>query len=174
MPHPDAESKEKLQFCEVAIESLSTNAQQMQNTLHSLSKAIENQNNKTDQLTERVSNLEESKEEHTNLQMNEMMKQMAVLQQQMNGLLSANSQPKQKVKAKRETVRKWLKNEVDLEQYHALFIENGFEDLQSIKALNMDILNMMQIDKIGHKMKILRCVAKLNHSQNEGSTAYMG
>eukprot|EP01083_Nonionella_stella_P195297 719505_1 len=50
MPHPDAESKEKLQFCEVAIESLSTNMQQMQNTLRSLSKAMESQNNKTTQL----------------------------------------------------------------------------------------------------------------------------
>eukprot|EP01083_Nonionella_stella_P087459 243347_1 len=117
--------------------------------------------------------LDESKEDPNTLQMSEMMKQMSVLRQQMNEVLSANSQPKQRSNPDHERVRKWLRNEVNLEQYYALFIENGFEDLESIKSLNMEILNMMQIDKIGHKMKILRCVAKLNHPQNEGTTAYI-
>eukprot|EP01083_Nonionella_stella_P245145 852455_1 len=87
-------------------------------------------------------------------------------------MASANSQ-QQRRNPDHERVREWLRNEVNLVQYHALFIENGFEDLESIKSLNMEILNMLQIDKIGHKMKILRCVAKLNQSQNEGNTDYI-
>eukprot|EP01083_Nonionella_stella_P135603 412507_1 len=154
-------------------QNTATNMQQMQNTLRSLSKTMEDQNNKMKQITERMSNVEESREEDTNLRMNEMRKRMAVLQQQMNQIFSANSRSKQQTNPDHESVRKWLKNDVKLERYYGLFIENGFEDLESIQSLNMETLNMMQIGKIGHKMKILRCVAKLNHPQNEGNTAYI-
>eukprot|EP01083_Nonionella_stella_P090210 252032_1 len=116
----------------------------------SLSKAMENQNNTMKQFTEKVSKLEESKDEHYNLQTNEIVKRMSALQQQVNGILSANSwQPKQQTNQDHEKVRKWLKNDVNLERYYAMFIENGFEDLESIQSLNMEILNTMQIEKIG-------------------------
>eukprot|EP01083_Nonionella_stella_P090208 252029_1 len=88
----------------------------------SLSKAMENQNSKMEQISQNIStlsnemvqiklsqsNLEESKEEHMNY--NDMMQRMSVLQQQMNGLLSAKSEPTQMVNPKHEKVRKWLKN----------------------------------------------------------------
>eukprot|EP01083_Nonionella_stella_P171207 584343_1 len=127
IPYPDTDLKEKLQFCEVAIESLSTNMQQMQNTLRSLSKAMENQNRKMEQMSQNIStvsneiqqmklnqpnsSLEESKEEHMNY--NDMMQRMSVLQQQMSQLLSANSQSKQATNPDHERVRQWLRNEVN-------------------------------------------------------------
>eukprot|EP01083_Nonionella_stella_P160381 524244_1 len=102
---------------------------------------------------------------------------MSVLRQQMNKLSSANSHQKQRGNPHHEMVRKWCKNEVNLEQYGDVFIENGFEDLESLTTLNMEILNMMQIEKIGHKMKILKCVTKLKAKDDtqyhEGSTAYI-
>eukprot|EP01083_Nonionella_stella_P160382 524245_1 len=108
---------------------------------------------------------------------NELKKQMSVLQQQINELLFANSHQKHRGNPHHEMVRKWFKNEVNLEQYGDVFIENGFEDLESLTTLNMEILNVMEIEKIGHKMKILKCVAKLKAKDNtqyhEGSTAYI-
>eukprot|EP01083_Nonionella_stella_P110164 322184_1 len=166
--------KGKLQFYDVAIESLSTNVQQIQNTLRSISKTLENQNHMMKQITERVSNLEESKEEHAivyiNSQMNKMTKEISVLQEQMNEVRSAGGQAKPRANSDHEKVRKWLKNEVGLELYYALFIANGYKDLVSIQSLNMEALNRMEIEKSGHKMKILRCVADLNHTQTEGNT----
>eukprot|EP01083_Nonionella_stella_P287391 978235_1 len=88
--------------------------------------------------------LDESKEDPNTLQMSKIVKQMSVLRQQMNEVLSANSQSKQRSNPDHEKVRQWLRNKVNLEQYYALFIENGFEDLKSIQSLNMEILNVMQ------------------------------
>eukprot|EP01083_Nonionella_stella_P189509 700927_1 len=117
---------------------------------------MEKQTNKTEKLTQNMSQLSDTMQQ---IQLDEskedpnILAQVSLLQQQVNALLSANSQQKQNVNPKHEKVRKWLKNEVDLEQYYALFIENGFEDLKSIQSLNMEILNLMQIGKVGHKKK---------------------
>eukprot|EP01083_Nonionella_stella_P090212 252034_1 len=85
----------------------------------SLSKAMENQNRKMEQMSQNIStvsneiqqmklnqpnsSLEESKEEHMNY--NDMMQRMSVLQQQMSQLLSANSQSKQATNPDHERVR---------------------------------------------------------------------
>eukprot|EP01083_Nonionella_stella_P068320 181313_1 len=57
LPHPDKELKEKMHTHDVAIASLSTNMQQMQDTLRSLSKAMQDQNHKIEELTQSVSTL---------------------------------------------------------------------------------------------------------------------
>eukprot|EP01084_Bolivina_argentea_P183698 316945_1 len=95
------------------MQSLSMKVEQMQKTLHSLSGSVSQMQNQ----------MEESKEEEISL--NEVMNQISILKRQMT---SANSQ-QQRRNPDHERVREWLRNEVNLEQYHALFIENGFEDL---------------------------------------------
>ena len=55
----------------------------------------------------------------------------------------------------KERVQKWLEERVKLPQYYELFINQGFEDLDSIRDITKEDLNQMGIDKIGHQRKIL-------------------
>ena len=59
-------------------------------------------------------------------------------------------------------VKKWLKDSVKLEQYFDVFMENGMENMDVIKLVTKKELNEMKIDKLGHRMKILNEISKLN------------
>eukprot|EP01083_Nonionella_stella_P050612 134585_1 len=163
----DITVKQQLEIHGSAIQTLSTTMEQVKNTLDLLSKTVETLSEQIQKL-----NVEESKEEHIDLK--HVMTEISNIKAQM---AIANTQHMQKNNRGHEQVRDWLQNDVHLEQYYTLFIDNGFEDLESIKTIDMEILKMMKIEKIGHKMKILRCVAKLNNTvddaQNEGNTAYL-
>eukprot|EP01084_Bolivina_argentea_P234736 395163_1 len=77
----------------------------------------------------------------------------------------------------KKQLKLWFTNVVKLPEYFDIFIEQGFEDLQSVKYVTANELELMGISKIGHKMKLLRFIAKLNENQNqnyrqnEGNTA---
>lgn len=58
-------------------------------------------------------------------------------------------------------LKQWMKNEVKL-PYYRLFKGHGFEDLESIRYITVNELKEMKIDKVGHRMKLLREIAKLN------------
>merc|ERR1712087_247977 len=67
-----------------------------------------------------------------------------------------------------EAVREWMRSEVGLEQYAYVLIDNGFEDLLSLKTLDMHILDSVRgIDKIGHKSRILYFVERLKMRERE-------
>lgn len=69
-----------------------------------------------------------------------------------------------------EELRRWLTDEVALPQYVHVFVDNGFEDLVAVQTLNMDILDALDgIEKIGHKLRILKFVEDLRHSVDEES-----
>ena len=56
----------------------------------------------------------------------------------------------------RMKVRKWLDEEVKLGEYFVLFMNHGFNDLETVMELNEDHLKEMGIDKVGHRIKILK------------------
>ena len=77
---------------------------------------------------------------------------------------------KSRNKSEGEKLRAWLKDTVKLEEYFEMFERNGFDSLDAIKLVTMEVLNMIGIDKIGHKMVLLRHIAKLNvNNANEGN-----
>ena len=57
--------------------------------------------------------------------------------------------------------KKWMENEVKLPQYFELLIENGFEDMESMKDITMEHLREMGIDKMGHRIKLMKSIAAL-------------
>ena len=74
-----------------------------------------------------------------------------------------------------EVLRKWLKDTVGLEQYFEALVENGFDDLESVTMITMNELDTLGIiEKMGHKMKLLRYITKLNENEiganQEGDT----
>ena len=78
-------------------------------------------------------------------------------------------------------VKKWLKDTVGLPQYGDLLMQNGFDDLECVRMLTMNDLNMLGIEKIGHKMNLMKYIDALNGYVNpvlpvqgeDGETAYI-
>ena len=56
----------------------------------------------------------------------------------------------------RQEVQDWLTDKVKLAQYFQVFVQQGFDDLESIKDITKDDLNAMGIDKVGHQRRILK------------------
>jgi hypothetical protein len=48
--------------------------------------------------------------------------------------------------------------QINLEGYADLLIDNGFDSLWALKALDDDILNSMKITKAGHKILLLNAI----------------
>eukprot|EP01084_Bolivina_argentea_P133446 235511_1 len=70
-----------------------------------------------------------------------------------------------KTLTKQQKLKVWLRDQVELPEYYDIFIENGVDDLSVVMLINMDVLQQMDIKKIGHKMKILHCVKLLKQEQ---------
>ena len=67
--------------------------------------------------------------------------------------------------SKKEQLKMWM-HKIELLEYYDIFIKNGVEDLEVVKLLNMDTLNHMNINKIGHKIKLLAEIQKLKQSSS--------
>eukprot|EP01084_Bolivina_argentea_P133444 235507_1 len=88
--------------------------------------------------------------------MKNMKQEMRLLKQ------TINQNDNKVILSKKDKLKKWLTDEVELPLYYDIFIENGIEDLQVAKMITIDTLKEMQITKIGHRMKIMQNVAVLN------------
>ena len=69
-------------------------------------------------------------------------------------------------------IQKWLKDIVGLPQYYGLFRQQGIDDIDTVKLLTIDSLWNLGIDKVGHITKLIHCIAKLNHNQNDKRKSY--
>eukprot|EP01083_Nonionella_stella_P162169 532143_1 len=58
--------------------------------------------------------------------------------------------------AKRKELYLWLKNTVGLEQYYNVLMRNGYDDMDSMINITLDDLQVMGVDKIGHRRKIYK------------------
>ena len=65
------------------------------------------------------------------------------------------------VDTERMEFKKWMENTVRLPEYFELLIENGFEDMESMKDMTMEHLREMGIDKMGHRIKLMKGIAAL-------------
>eukprot|EP00485_Elphidium_margaritaceum_P005836 CAMPEP_0202690050 /NCGR_PEP_ID=MMETSP1385-20130828/5181_1 /ASSEMBLY_ACC=CAM_ASM_000861 /TAXON_ID=933848 /ORGANISM="Elphidium margaritaceum" /LENGTH=518 /DNA_ID=CAMNT_0049345277 /DNA_START=190 /DNA_END=1747 /DNA_ORIENTATION=+ len=71
---------------------------------------------------------------------------------------------------KQQQLKRWMSNTAELPQYFECFVQNGFEDLQSLKDLTKSCLKHIGVDKIGHQLKLLRLVRGIRHSDNSQDT----
>eukprot|EP01083_Nonionella_stella_P316197 1145216_1 len=123
-------------------------------------------------------------------QMNALQEDVKVLKQQIVTLkeidikqmkkqmakLSRNQQEDEEKKpSKEEMVRMWLKDTVKLPRYADQFINEGYDDLEMVADMTMDDLINLNIDKRGHRKKILKYANKLefpNEMQPIPAAAY--
>ena len=63
-------------------------------------------------------------------------------------------------------VRRWLKDEVKLGQYANMFIDDGFDMIETVMTMNEDDLMEMGISKKGHRRRILLCIERRNNNDN--------
>eukprot|EP01083_Nonionella_stella_P179101 634752_1 len=150
--------KSDQKLMESRLDSLSSSMDKLVNTVQSLQQQF------TD-LQQRMHVHEEEKDSIDSLRA-----EIKVMKHDLRKLASiAKNDPKQL------ELKSWLQNEVGFPQYYDIFMENGIEDLSITSLLTMETIKRMGIDKMGHQMKILRAVTKLNNNDiNEGDkTAYM-
>ena len=70
---------------------------------------------------------------------------------------------KKKVVVKRNNkVYLWLRDNVGLEEYYDLFMENGLDEMEIIQQINNETLIDIGIHKIGHRIKIIKYVSMLS------------
>merc|ERR1712150_120304 len=62
-------------------------------------------------------------------------------------------------------VQLWMMNDVRLPEYTKLFVDNGFDNLDVIKAITFDDLELLGIDKLGHKKRIIQNVKLLKERE---------
>ena len=67
-----------------------------------------------------------------------------------------------------DKVREWMIYEVGLGEYVELFIQNGFDTMEVIKSLKMEDLEVLGIEKLGHKRRIIQSVLLLKEHETEG------
>ena len=79
----------------------------------------------------------------------------------------------------------WFRQTLKLPQYLELFESEGFDELAMLSDLTDSLLKELGINKMGHRMKILKAIKKLNEQmpenndddvgqENEGAPAVMG
>ena len=59
-------------------------------------------------------------------------------------------------------IKTWLMDTVKLPQYYHIFIDQGFDDLETIRCITRDDLKAIGIDKVGHQRKIMKYAHQLN------------
>ena len=78
-------------------------------------------------------------------------------------LIEDDSEKQESSGAEEVGLEQWL-TEMGLEQYYAVFVENGFDDLSFVLGTIRDEdLKAMGVDKIGHRRKILRLAGSPDH-----------
>merc|ERR1711879_803046 len=64
-----------------------------------------------------------------------------------------------------DAVAVWLRDTVRLPQYLELFESEGFDELEVLVDLTDPLLKQIGIKKMGHRMKIMKEIKKLNQAQ---------
>merc|ERR1712176_236268 len=70
---------------------------------------------------------------------------------------------------KKMELKDWLEHDLELSEYYQLFIDEGIDDLQTLKLLNYEQLKEIGVKKLGHRLKILQKAkeTKLYHSKDD-------
>ena len=79
---------------------------------------------------------------------------------------SGNIRDKDGKDKKLHPVEIWLKDVVKLPEYYPLFEENGFDDMNVVKMLNMQQMEKLGINKLGHQLKIMGAVENLKQDNH--------
>lgn len=66
-------------------------------------------------------------------------------------------------KERKELLKLWMVQTVQLPEYFELFVENGLEELDVVKDIDDKILTEIGIKKVGHRMKLLKHIQSLRH-----------
>eukprot|EP01083_Nonionella_stella_P046905 125597_1 len=86
-------------------------------------------------------------------QITDMSHQMSQFTTTMYTLLNQN---------KNNKIWSWLKDCVGLECYYDRFIDNGLDSLDIVSTLNENHLIAIGIHKLGHRIKLIKCIANLD------------
>ena len=167
--HIDSQVEEKA-IVEARLDSLSMNVENNNNMMKQIQNSIQQMSKQMNDL--RLLLTEEKKSEG----MDDIKKEMQIMKQNINNLMNNQSS---KANGKENPVAVWLRSIVNLPEYIDLFMESGLDDMGIIEDVGANVLVEIGIDKVGHRMRILKAVRQLKQPQKpslpqyEGSTAYI-
>ena len=101
-------------------------------------------------------------EERKNDEVGDMRKEVEEMKRNMDVLMEEKVEKDGRRDGKREEMKKWMRDVVGLPEYVDLLVENGMDDLDVIKHLTANDLQGIGIDKVGHKIKIVKEIEILN------------
>merc|ERR1712039_981738 len=67
--------------------------------------------------------------------------------------------------------KQWLEDTVKMGEYYDLFVENGVENLSVVQMFGMNELAEIGINKIGHRMIILKAIKALQEIADDSGMA---
>merc|ERR1712228_213244 len=108
-----------------------------------------------------------TEEEKKNGVVAEMKKEIRIIKENVAKIMKENAFNANIQNKELEAMKRWMTRIVKLPQYIDLFVENGFDDMETITEITMSTLTQIGIEKIGHKMKIIKAVTKLNVNHND-------
>ena len=117
------------------------------------------QQEKVPNALDRIKSLESFKES-TMVQTAEILAMVTQLRVEI-AVLKDTKQNQERTEPEKLDLQTWLEHDVKLPQYVELLMDNGFEDMESMKYITMDHLREMGIEKMGHRLKLMKSVAKL-------------
>ena len=80
---------------------------------------------------------------------------------QVNTAKDANIEKQDKECEENQVFKDWLKG-INLIRYHDILQKNGFDDFDAISTVNLNQLNEIGIDKIGHRQKLMKHIQRLD------------
>eukprot|EP01083_Nonionella_stella_P176759 619334_1 len=131
--------------------------------LDSLANSVNQLVNNIRSLQQRVTDVERRTNDDEKDDPDNMWAEIKVIKQDLRKL-----SPIAKMNPKQLKLKSWLENQVGFPQYYEMFMNNGIEDLSIASMLTMETIKNMGIDKVGHQMKLLRAVSKLNDNNING------
>ena len=107
----------------------------------------------------RLDHVEEQKSEDAN---GVLQKQIDDVQKRVDRLLSGGSVYSE---SEEDQFRQWIEETVGLPQYFDMFVENGVERLSVVMMFTVKELEMVGINKIGHRLQLSKAIDTLNQSK---------
>ena len=121
--------------------------------------ALEELTKEIDQMRGDIQRISAKKGSRNNQKVDDLKRKVASIQRQLTeirkmvGIKSNMNEPQL---TDQEMVQKWLNETIRLPQYFELFMEQGFEDLDSIKFMTKDDLKEIGVDNTDHQRRILK------------------
>ena len=146
--------------------------------INSISTKMDKMMHQMNEMQTKLNDLElRMNEEQKNDNNDDLRNQMNEMNKKINIPMSNNNNDNSMNKDKQE-FKQWITVKLNLPEYYDVFVEQGIDTLKVVQLMTKEELIEMGINKVGHRMQILKEIQLLQQQSNanqpqEGGTAYV-